>query len=155
MARDEDETKQIITDIVIDGRVEIDSSRIVLRSDLVPDVILLPLDDLAMTHGVDRAPFCGRHEPCAGIVRNSGCRPLVERRDECILSEVLGEADVAYHACQAGDEFSRFDSPDCVDRAMRSGVGHTYKSGHGWAVVQVASSSFPLRRGCIRALQRE
>src|SRR6185312_3324059 len=137
MAGDEDETKQIITDIVIDGRVEIDRGRIVLRPDLVPDVILLSLDDLAMAHCVDRAPFCGGHEPCAGIVRYSRFRPLVQRGDECILSEVLGESDVAYNACQAGDEFRRLDSPDRVDCAMRSGFRHAYKSGHARSVVQV------------------
>ena len=39
-----------------------------------------------------------------GLSGMPDCRPLLERRDERILREVLGEADVAHHAREAGDE---------------------------------------------------
>jgi hypothetical protein len=56
--------------------------------------------------------------------------PLLERRDESILGELLGEADVAHDARESGDEPRRLDPPDCFDRAMCVGSRHGYRSHH-------------------------
>src|SRR5271170_1641382 len=71
---------------------------------------------------------CG-HEPGARVVRDARLRPLFERGDESILSEVLGETDIAHDSRQAGDEPRRLDPPDCVDGAMSAG-SHCYRSHH-------------------------
>jgi hypothetical protein len=43
---------------------------------------------------------------------------LLERRDEGVLRQLLGEPDVAHDPRQPGDELGRLDAPDRVDRAM-------------------------------------
>ena len=88
---------------------------------------------LSPAQPVDRAMLRGRHQPGAGLVGNARRRPLLERRDERVLRQLLGEADVAHHAREAGDELRRLDAPDRVDRAMdvRNGcIGshHGYRS---------------------------
>ena len=45
-------------------------------------------------------------------------RPLLQRRDERVLREVLGQPDVAHHPRQPGDQPGRLDPPDGVDRAV-------------------------------------
>src|SRR6185437_11132456 len=139
MTRHEDEPKQIVAHIVVDRCIEIDSVRITQRFELSPNVVLLALDNVAMTHRIDRSAFCGRHEPCASIVRNSRSRPLLQRGYERVLREILGEPHVAYDAHEAGYELCGFDSPDCLDRTMRSRLRHTYKSAHARQVVQVVT----------------
>ena len=53
---------------------------------------------------VDRAMLRGGHEPGARIVRDARLRPLLERGDERVLRELLGEADVAHDPREPGDE---------------------------------------------------
>ena len=59
-----------------------------------------------------------------GFRGTPGLRPLFERRDERVLREILGEADVADDAYEAGDEPRRLDPPDGVDRPMSIGSRH-------------------------------
>ena len=72
----------------------------------------------------------GGHEPGARVVRDARLRPLLERGDESVLRELLGEADVAHDPREAGDEPGRLDPPDRVDRAMGVGSRHGYRSHH-------------------------
>ena len=44
--------------------------------------------------------------------------PLLERGDEGVLGQLLGEADVAHDAGEAGDERGGLDAPDGVDGAI-------------------------------------
>jgi len=46
---------------------------------------------------------------------------LLKRGNEGILGELLGQADVAHHAGEAGDEPRRLDPPDGLDLAIRIG----------------------------------
>ena len=55
----------------------------------------------AAPHQVDRAVLGGGHQPGARVVRDAGLRPLLERRDERVLGELLGQADVAHDARRA------------------------------------------------------
>ena len=55
-------------------------------------------------------------------------RPLLERGHQGILGKVLGNADVAHHPRQPGNEPWRLDSPDRIDCPM--GVRHSYPSHH-------------------------
>src|SRR4029453_9176556 len=51
----------------------------------------------------------------------SRIRPLLERRHECFLRQVLGEADVPHDPCQPGDEPRGLNTPECVDRPLDVG----------------------------------
>ena len=88
------------------------------------ELFVLAIEQRVATHGVDRAMLGGGHQPGARIIRHARLRPLLERRDECVLREILGETDVAHDARQTGDQLRRFDSPDCVDRAVCVGGRH-------------------------------
>ena len=61
------------------------------------------------------------HQPRAGIVGHARLRPLLERGDQRVLRQLLGEADVAHHAREPGDQLGRLDAPDRVDRAVYVG----------------------------------
>ena len=56
--------------------------------------------------------------------------PLLERGDERVLRQLLGEADVAHHAREAGDELRLLDAPDRVDGVMCIGSRHGYRYQH-------------------------
>ena len=68
------------------------------------------------------------HAP--GIARHAVLRPLLERGDERVVREILGDADIAHDARETGDEPRRLDPPDRVDGAMRVGSRHGYRSHH-------------------------
>ena len=59
-----------------------------------------------------------------GLSGTPVARPLLERGDQRVLRELLGEADVAHDAREPGDEPRRLDPPDRVDRAMGIGGRH-------------------------------
>src|SRR2546427_3525880 len=48
----------------------------------------------------------GGHEPSARIVRDARLRPALERDDERVLRQVLGQTDVAGDPGEPGDERS-------------------------------------------------
>jgi hypothetical protein len=49
---------------------------------------------------------------------------LLERRDQRILGELLGNADVAHHAREPGDQLGLLDAEDRLDSAMFIGRRH-------------------------------
>ncbi len=65
-----------------------------------------------------------------GLVGDARLRPLLERGDQGVLRQLLGQADVAHHAGQAGDEPGRLDAPDRLDGAMGIGSRHGHRSHH-------------------------
>src|SRR5437899_6660958 len=91
---------------------------------------MLAFENLIPAKVVDRAVFRRGHEPGAWPVRDARLRPRFERRDESVLREFLGKADVAHDARKAGDDSGRLDSPDCVNRAMCVSSRHGYPSHH-------------------------
>lgn len=62
--------------------------------------------------------------------------PLLEGRDERVVRDVLGEADVADSLREAGDEPRRLEPPDRVDRARQvlggPGDGSEHPLRHLW-----------------------
>src|SRR6266498_5435452 len=69
-----------------------------------------------------------RHTRCgrdwSSDVCSSDLGPGLERGDESLLSELLGETDVAHHPRETGDDLRGLDPPDRVDRAMGGGSRH-------------------------------
>ena len=53
-----------------------------------------------------------------GLSGTPELRPLLERGDQRILRQLLGQPDVAHHAVEAGDQPRRLDAPDGLDGAM-------------------------------------
>jgi hypothetical protein len=67
---------------------------------------VLALKPLLSAEEVDRAVLRSGHEPSARIVRDARFRPLLERGDESVLREFLGEADIAHDPRETGDDSS-------------------------------------------------
>src|SRR5439155_21321506 len=82
------------------------------------------LEPFSTTKVVDRAMLRGAHEPAGRVVRHAGLRPLLEGRDQRVLGQLLGEADITHDAGEAGDELGGLNPPDSVDRSMNVGRCH-------------------------------
>ena len=59
-----------------------------------------------------------------GLSGTPDSRPALQRGDQRVLRQVLGEADVAHHPRQAGDQAGRLDPPDRLDRPVGRGPAH-------------------------------
>jgi hypothetical protein len=53
---------------------------------------------------------------------------MLERRDQRILRQLLGLADVAHDARDGGDDAGRFDAPDRIDGSMQLIAGSALQS---------------------------
>ena len=91
---------------------------------------MFSFEQLVAAEKIDGSMLRGGHEPGAGIFRDARFGPLIERRNEGLLREVLGDADVAHHAGETGDQLRLLDPPDCVDRAVCVGSRHGYRLTH-------------------------
>ena len=79
---------------------------------------------------VDRAMLGGSHEPRPRPFRDAGPRPLLERCYERLLRKLLGNADIAHHAGEAGDELCLLDAKDRIYGAVGVGSRHGYRLTH-------------------------
>lgn len=108
MARREDEPQEVVADVVVDHGGErllaLGGGERLPGLELMAELLVLAPEHLAAPEHVDRAVLRGRHEPGARIVRDAGGRPLLERRDERVLGELLGRVEVAHHARQASNQ---------------------------------------------------
>ena len=118
MAGDEHQAQEIIADVVVDRLVEVRRGDFSLDLHLATDLLVLALEPLVAAQEVDGTMLRGGHEPGARIVRNARPRPPLEGGHQGLLRDLLGEADVAHHPRQPGDEPGRLDPPDCVDGAL-------------------------------------
>src|SRR5688500_15886446 len=112
MAGGEDQAQQVIANVV----VPVGFKRNFL---LKREFGVLLLQHLRAAKMIQRAVLRRRHQPGAGIVRYAGRGPGFQRRDQRLLRELLGQAAVAHHARDAGDDLSRLDAPDGFDGATR------------------------------------
>ena len=111
----EDEPQQVVGDVV-----DLERALVAGECDLelAHELLLLALERGGPPQRVDRAVLGGGHEPGARVVRDARLRPRLQRGDQRVLREVLGEADVADDAGQARDQPGGLDPPDRVDRAL-------------------------------------
>ena len=116
MTRREDQAKKIVTDVVIQGRIEIRGLAGILE--LVPELFMLALEQLVAAEEVDRTMLGRGHQPGARVSRHSRLGPLLEGRHERVVRQIFRHANIADHARQPGNELRRLDSPDCVDCLM-------------------------------------
>ena len=80
----------------------------------------------------------GGHEPGARVVRDARLGPLLERGDERLLGEILGEPDVAHQAGDARDQPRGLDPPDGLDGARDVATRH----GRGYAPASACTRSW-------------
>ncbi len=125
MAGREHQAQQVVADVIVDRGVEVRRGQLPRRQ-LVTELLVLPFQQLAAPGIVDGAMLRGGHEPGARVVRDAAHRPPLERRDQRVLRQVLGETDVVHHPREASDESGGFDPPDRVDRARDVGGRHVY-----------------------------
>ena len=131
MAGNEHQAQQVVTDLVIERSIE----RFALVADLTaqsldlsPELLVLAPHELVAAHGVDRSMLRRRHEPGSGLVGNALVGPLLERRDERVVRQLLGDADVAHHAREPGNELGPFDAKYRFDCGMRRRLRHRPKT---------------------------
>ena len=79
---------------------------------------MLALAQLVAAEKIDGAVLGRGHQPGTGPVRNSGLGPLLERRDQRVLRQLLGEAHVAQHAREPRDQLRLLDAEHRFDGAM-------------------------------------
>ncbi len=123
MTRDEHQPQQVVADVVIDGGDEVGLDLVAARVEFGAQLDVFLLDAFVAAEVVEGAVFGDLHQPRAGVARHAFGRPLFERRDQRVVREILGEADVADHADESGDQAGRFDAPDRVDGALDVGAG--------------------------------
>ena len=128
VAGGEDQAQEIVSHVVVDRGVEIGDSGLLPRVELVADLLVLALGHGPLAQQIDGAMLGGSHEPGTGIVGHAGRGPPLQGRDQRVLRQVLGDADVAHHPGQSRDEPGRLDAPDGVDRAMGVGERHEFSS---------------------------
>jgi len=111
----EHEAQEVVAHFVVKDGIRI--RRRPLPLDLVTELFVFAFEQLVSSKEIDRTMLCCAHEPGARIARDSRLRPLLERGDQSILRELLGQAHVAHDPCETRDEPRRFDPPDRVDGA--------------------------------------
>src|SRR6185437_10522868 len=101
------------------------------------------VETLPAAPAVDRAALGDGRQPGAGIARDAGLRPLLQRRHERVLGELLCQADVARPAGEPGDELAGLDAPHRLDGIGGRAFGlHQYRSSR----VHVCAGSVTMRR---------
>ncbi len=64
---------------------------------------MLALEPLVAAQQIDGAILRGSYEPGAGVARDARLRPLLERGDQSIVRQILGQTDVAHDPRQTGN----------------------------------------------------
>ena len=118
VAGGEHEPQQVVLEGIVDVRREIGRFARSAPLGLVAELACLSLVYLGATQAVDRPVLAHSHQPAARVLRHARVGPLLEGGDECLLGEVLGEADIADETCKAGDQPRRLDAPDGIDRPV-------------------------------------
>src|SRR5277367_5456497 len=129
MARDKYQPQQIVAHIIIESRCKIWHGHLFLFH-LAAQLFVLALQPRVAPEMINRAMLGCGHQPCAGIIRHARLRPLLQRGNQSVLRQILGDADVAHHPREAGDNPGGFNPPDCVNRAISVGSAHSYPSHH-------------------------
>ena len=123
------EAQEIVADVVVERGVEIGLRRLLLDLELVAELLVLAFEQLVAAEADRwRDAWRAAMSQAPGLSGMPDLGPLLERRDERVLREVLGEADVAHDSRETGDELRRLDPPDRVDGAMCIGSRHGYRS---------------------------
>ena len=128
MAGREHQPQQVVADVVVEGGIDVVAAE--RGVEFAAELLVLAVEHPPAPQQVDRPPFAGRHEPGAGIARDAGAWPFLERGDERVMRQVLGRADIADEPHEPGHQPGGLDAPDGVDGAMGVGLCHDHPSHH-------------------------
>ena len=118
MAGYKHEAQEIVADHVIQRGIEIGLRRFLLNLEFVAEFLMLAFEQFVAAEDINRPMLRGGHEPSARLVWNTRRRPLCKRGEKRFLRELLGEADIAHHPRETGDQLRLLDPEDRVDRVM-------------------------------------
>ena len=124
----EHQAQEVVADVIVQCGLQLALGTHLAGFELVTELRVLALEQLAAAQGVDGSVLRGGHEPGARVVRDARLGPPLECRDERVVRQVLRQADVAHDAREPGDDLRRFDPPHRVDRAVRIGRRHRLAS---------------------------
>lgn len=130
MTGGEYQAQKIVADVIVECRIEIVHDGLLPTVEIATDLFVLALDQRLAAEPVDRPVLRGCHEPRTGVVGDACLGPVLQRRDKCVLRQLLGKTDIAHDSREPGNDPGRLDSPDRVDRAMCIGSRHRYRSDH-------------------------
>ena len=123
MAGRKDQAQQFVADVVVEAEVQIGHGLLLLLHVPRHDCVLAR-EHPAAAQLIQRPPLGDRHQPRAGFLRNACNRPMLDRRQQRFLRQVLGQRHVAQHPRQAGEKPRLLDAPDRKNRAMDVGFCH-------------------------------
>jgi len=92
VAREEDESQQVVTDFVVDRVVELRPGIFLAKLDHGTDFLELTLLQLLATKEIDRAPLRDGHKPSTGVCWYARLGPPLECCNERVLREIFGNA---------------------------------------------------------------
>ena len=132
MAGHEHQAQQVILDFGAGGLrqrfAEIRRHVIAARHHVSAEFIGLATGHLRMPQAVERTSFGRGGKPGGRVVRHALPRPLLQRGDQSVLRQFLGQADVAHHARDRGDDLRGFLLPYRLDRTLGRYQRHTCHS---------------------------
>ena len=121
MAGDEHQAQQVVADVVVERVLGGAVGQPRPLVELARQLVVLAIEPGAAAQQID-GPVLGRlHQPGARVARHAGRRPLLEGRDQRVVRQVLGRADIAHQAHQPGNQLRRLEAPHRLDGGM--GVG--------------------------------
>ena len=119
----ENEPQQIVADIVfargIERIDEIGRDVRFLRVEIASVLLVLARVQRVLPQTVERLVLRCRHEPRSRLFGHAHARlaPVLQRGDERVLRQFLGERDIAHHARHARNHLRGLDAPHRVDGA--------------------------------------
>src|SRR5690348_7009195 len=79
---------------------------------------MLVFEPVLTPENIQSAMLRGGDQPGARVVRNARLGPMLERREQGFLRQVLGQADIPHQTSEYGDHFGGLDAPDGFDALL-------------------------------------
>jgi hypothetical protein len=130
MAGDEHQAQEVVAHVLVDRGLQVRHGQFLPDLHLAAHLLQLAVAAPVAAQDVDGAALRGGHQPGARVLRDARRRPLLDGGDQRVLRQLLGDADVAHHPRQAGDEPRRLDAEGRFDRLMIIGRWHGGRSEH-------------------------
>src|SRR5690242_2483225 len=93
---------------------------------------MLVFEPVLTPENIQSAVLRGGDQPGARVVRNARLGPMLERREQGFLRQILGQADIPHQASEHGDHFGGFDAPNGFDALLD--VAHRFHAAAATAI---------------------
>src|SRR6478752_9609001 len=110
MAGGKDQPKQLISDVVVQGRIKIGHG-LLLGLHLPGNHLVLTLEHSITAQMIQGPPLGSGHQPCAWFFWNACRGPVLEGGQQSVLRQLLCKRYIAQHCRQASDQPRLFDPP--------------------------------------------